>query len=164
MAGVEQLEWTLTQGDEAKFQLRAGEGVVIGAKATWLRSNEDHPEGVLYLTNQRVLFEQKQNVATKRFFLLPLTASWFIKRCWRSQLKRSRRSQPPGRAFLQQESSWDDVRLWDIRPRSLLLASRSRLRFVGGISAPGEKRTFNLTFAKLSSAEIGVYAQDFRIG
>ena len=70
MAGVEQLEWTLTQGDEAKFQLRAGEGVVIGAKATWLRSNEDHPKGVLYLTNQRVLFEQKQNVATKRFFFI----------------------------------------------------------------------------------------------
>jgi len=63
VAGLEQLEWTLTQGDEAKFQLRAGEGVVIGAKATWLRSHEDHPEGVLYLTNQRIIFEQKQNVA-----------------------------------------------------------------------------------------------------
>ena len=68
VAGLEQLEWTLTQGDEAKFQLRAGEGVVIGAKATWLRSHEDHPEGVLYLTNQRIIFEQKQNVARKKFF------------------------------------------------------------------------------------------------
>ena len=70
VAGLEQLEWTLTQGDEAKFQLRSGEGVVIGAKATWLRSREDHPEGVLYLTNQRIIFEQKQNVAPKRFFFI----------------------------------------------------------------------------------------------
>jgi hypothetical protein len=69
-AGLEQLEWTLNQGDEAKFQLRAGEGVVIGAKATWLRSRKDHPEGVLYLTNQRMIFEQKQNVATKKFFFI----------------------------------------------------------------------------------------------
>jgi hypothetical protein len=60
----------LTQRDEAKFQLRAGEGVVIGAKATWLRSQEDHPEGVLYLTNQRIIFEQKQKVATKKFFFI----------------------------------------------------------------------------------------------
>jgi hypothetical protein len=70
VAGLEQLEWTVTQGGEAKFQLRAGEGVVIGAKATWLRSREDHPEGVLYLTNQRIIFEQKQNVATKKFFFI----------------------------------------------------------------------------------------------
>jgi hypothetical protein len=70
VGGLEQLEWTLTQGDEAKFQLRSGEGVVIGAKATWLRSNADHPEGVLYLTNQRIIFEQKQNVATKKFFFI----------------------------------------------------------------------------------------------
>jgi hypothetical protein len=70
VAGLEQLEWTLTQGDEAKFQLRSGEGVVIGAKATWLRSREDHPEGVLYLTNQRIIFEQKQNVAPKKFFFI----------------------------------------------------------------------------------------------
>jgi hypothetical protein len=70
VAGLEQLEWTFTQGDEAKFQLQAGEGVVIGAKATWLRSHEDHPEGVLYLTNQRIIFEQKQNVATKKFLFI----------------------------------------------------------------------------------------------
>ena len=67
VAGLEQLEWTLTQRDEAKFQLRAGEGVVIASKATWLRSHDDHPEGVLYLTNQRMIFEQKQNVATRKF-------------------------------------------------------------------------------------------------
>jgi hypothetical protein len=71
VARLEQLEWTLTQGDEAKFQLRAGEGIVIGAEATWLRSHEDHPKGVLYLTNQRIIFEQKQNVATKKFSFIP---------------------------------------------------------------------------------------------
>jgi hypothetical protein len=70
VAGIEQLEWSLTQGDEAKFQLRADEGVVIAAKATWLRSHEDHPEGVLYLTSQRIIFEQKQNVATKKFLFI----------------------------------------------------------------------------------------------
>jgi hypothetical protein len=70
VAGLEQLEWTLTQGGEAKFQLQAGEGVVIGAKATWLRSDEDHPDGVLYLTNQRIIFEQKQNVPKRKFVFI----------------------------------------------------------------------------------------------
>jgi hypothetical protein len=69
-AGVEQLEWMLTEIGEAKFQLQANEGAVIGTKATWIRGDKDHPEGLLYLTDRRILFEQKQNVATKKFLFI----------------------------------------------------------------------------------------------
>lgn len=56
---VREINWTMDQVQEAAFQFNAGESPVIIAKAEWL-NNDDNPNGILYLTDQRLLFEQKE--------------------------------------------------------------------------------------------------------
>jgi hypothetical protein len=51
----------LDLADEAAFDLNAGESIYMVAKAEWDDGGEK-PDGFLYLTNQRVLFEQKEKV------------------------------------------------------------------------------------------------------
>lgn len=54
---------------EASFQLLPTEAGIAAVKAVWCRTGKEQkedPEGVLFLTDQRVLFEQKQEVATKK--------------------------------------------------------------------------------------------------
>jgi predicted RNase H-like nuclease (RuvC/YqgF family) len=63
------LEWTLTELSEASFQLLAAESAIMAVKAVWakeVKQTKQDPEGVLYLTDQRILFEQKEKVATKK--------------------------------------------------------------------------------------------------
>ncbi len=67
------IDWMLTQLAEAKFQLIATEGGIAAVKAAWCKSGKeakDDPEGVLYLTDQRLIFEQKQEVATKKVLFI----------------------------------------------------------------------------------------------
>ena len=59
------LEWFET----ASFTLLATEGIVRAVKAVWTRDgkeDKDDPEGYLFLTDQRLLFEQRQEIATKK--------------------------------------------------------------------------------------------------
>ena len=51
----------LDLADEAAFELDGGESIYMVAKAEWDDGGEK-PDGFLYLTNQRVLFEQKEKV------------------------------------------------------------------------------------------------------
>ena len=54
---------------EASFQLLAAESAIMAVKAVWAKEGKQtkqDPEGVLYLTDQRLLFEQKEKVATKK--------------------------------------------------------------------------------------------------
>ena len=63
------LEWMLTELSEASFELLATESGIMAVKAVWAKGgkqSKDDPEGVLYLTDQRILFEQKEKVATKK--------------------------------------------------------------------------------------------------
>jgi len=63
------LEWTLTELSEARFQLLAAESGIMAVKAVWAKEGKQtkkDPEGVLYLTDQRIIFEQKEKVATKK--------------------------------------------------------------------------------------------------
>ena len=72
-AHLKQIDWTLQQLAEASFRLLATEGAIDAVQAVWCKqgkqTNED-PSGVLYLTDQRVLFEQKQEIATKKFLFV----------------------------------------------------------------------------------------------
>lgn len=38
----------------------------MAVKARWNQDGKEDPEGILYLTDQRLIFEQKQEVATKK--------------------------------------------------------------------------------------------------
>ena len=63
------VEFTLDNSDAASFCFLPGESVVMAVKAIWARDGKekkDDPEGVLFLTDQRLMFEQKEEIATKK--------------------------------------------------------------------------------------------------
>jgi hypothetical protein len=67
---VEQIRWLLDQIDEASFQLHPAEDPVAACKAQYLETEKDGPEGVLYLTDERLFFEQKEEIATKKVLFI----------------------------------------------------------------------------------------------
>ncbi len=72
-AEVDRIEWMLTQLTEACFKLLATEGGLMAVKARWARDermDNNDPQGVLYLTDQRIIFEQKEEVTTKKVLFI----------------------------------------------------------------------------------------------
>lgn len=70
---LDRLEWMLDQLAEACFKLLPTEGAVMAVSARYARDErmeKDDPKGVLYLTDQRLIFEQKEEVATKKFLFI----------------------------------------------------------------------------------------------
>lgn len=66
---LNEIEYLVTQLAEATFQLLPTEGGIAAIKAVWCKTGKEQkgdPEGVLYLTDQRVLFEQKEEIVTKK--------------------------------------------------------------------------------------------------
>jgi hypothetical protein len=64
---LEAIAWALDQVDEASFRLYPAEAVVAACEAQLLeRGDDEGPKGIFYLTDERVLFEQKEEVATKK--------------------------------------------------------------------------------------------------
>ncbi len=64
-----EIEYLVTQLAEATFQLLPTEGGIAAIKAVWCKTGKEQkgdPEGVLYLTDQRILFEQKEEIVTKK--------------------------------------------------------------------------------------------------
>ena len=63
------IEKTLDQCDSASFGFLPSESIVMAVKATWARDgseDKNDPEGILFLTDQRLIFEQREQVATKK--------------------------------------------------------------------------------------------------
>lgn len=56
------INWFLDQLDEASFKLLAGEALFLAAKAEWVATGKggQDPDGILYLTDHRLIFEQKE--------------------------------------------------------------------------------------------------------
>ncbi|MCX6082818.1 MAG: hypothetical protein NTW32_25095 [Chloroflexi bacterium] len=70
---LDEIEYMLTQLAEAKFTLLPSEAGLRAIKAVWCKDGkerDDDPEGVLYVTDQRLLFEQKEEVATKKILFI----------------------------------------------------------------------------------------------
>jgi len=70
---LERVEWTLDQVAEGCFKLTPTECAVMAVAAVWVKDgkeDKDDPRGVLYLTDQRILFEQKQEIATKKVLFI----------------------------------------------------------------------------------------------
>jgi hypothetical protein len=70
---LDQIDYLLTQLAEARFTLLPTEGGIMAVKAIWckdVKERDDDPEGILYLTDQRLLFEQKEEVATKKILFI----------------------------------------------------------------------------------------------
>jgi hypothetical protein len=63
------IEKALDQSESASFGFLPGEAVFMTVKAVWTRDNKEDkedPEGILFLTDQRLLFEQRQEIAKKK--------------------------------------------------------------------------------------------------
>ncbi len=63
------LEYSFKELNEACFKLLAQENLIRVVEAVWTRDgreDKDDPKGRLYLTDQRLIFEQKEEVATKK--------------------------------------------------------------------------------------------------
>ena len=66
---LEDIEYLLVQLAEASFQLLPTEAGIAAVKASWCKTGKEQkgdPTGVLYLTDQRLIFEQKEEIATKK--------------------------------------------------------------------------------------------------
>ena len=72
---LEEIDWMLTQLDESEIVLQPSEGPVVAAEVVWQQDGEKGPKGILYLTDQRLLFEQKERRATKKFLGIITTKS-----------------------------------------------------------------------------------------
>jgi predicted nucleic acid-binding Zn-ribbon protein len=68
------LHWALAQVDEATYQLASGEDLVMAVKARWDQEGDDDPEGILYLTDKRLVFERKEKVATKKVLFVTVSS------------------------------------------------------------------------------------------
>ncbi len=68
---IDEISWTLQQAEQASFGFLPTEGVVEAVPANWKKPDDkDGVGGVLYLTDQRLLFEQKEEVATKKVLFI----------------------------------------------------------------------------------------------
>ena len=66
---VDLIEKALDQSESASFGFLPGECIYMTAKAVWTRDtreDKEDPEGILFLTDQRLLFEQREEIAKKK--------------------------------------------------------------------------------------------------
>jgi len=71
------IHWALTQRDEASFAFDSDEDLYMAVTARWDKEGKEDPEGILFLTNQRLIFERKEKVSTKKILFIT-TASELI--------------------------------------------------------------------------------------
>jgi hypothetical protein len=69
-AQVDEVEWLLNQIDEACFQLHPAEDPVMACEAEYMETEKEGPKGILYLTDERLIFERKEQVATKKVLFI----------------------------------------------------------------------------------------------
>ncbi|MBS1250845.1 MAG: hypothetical protein MAG431_02442 [Chloroflexi bacterium] len=68
--GVNQAQSMLDDIDEASFELYPAEDPVASCSAKLMESKKEGPKGVLYLTDERIIFEQKEKIATKKVLFI----------------------------------------------------------------------------------------------
>ncbi len=61
---LQEIAWFLEQRDQATFEFYPEEQVYLVAKAEWDDGN-DKPDGMLFMTDQRLVFEQKEKTGKK---------------------------------------------------------------------------------------------------
>jgi hypothetical protein len=77
------IEWMMESLEESpEIQLKQGEGPLKAVETAWHRDGDEGPEGVLYLTDQRLLFEQKEEVVTKKRFGIFKAESEMVHKLW----------------------------------------------------------------------------------
>jgi len=73
------LDWV----DGASFGFRPGEAIVYAIQSKWLKDGEkEGPKGILFLTDQRLVFEQREKVATKKFLFITTASEEVQEMLW----------------------------------------------------------------------------------
>lgn len=69
---LQEIEWALTEAEDASFDFLHAEFLVAACKAKMLDDPEEDkgPEGILFLTDERLIFEQKEKVAAKKVLFI----------------------------------------------------------------------------------------------
>ena len=67
------IHWALSQLDESKVKLENNENLVMAVQARWDQEGDEDPEGLLYLTNKRLVFERKEKIATKKVLFITVS-------------------------------------------------------------------------------------------
>ena len=59
---LRELDWTFDHRDEASFEFLDHEALILAVKAEWVQTGKggQDPDGILFLTDQRLIFEQKE--------------------------------------------------------------------------------------------------------
>lgn len=70
MRQIEHIDWILDQAAEASFDFYEGEDFVSACRARLVEMGEEGPKGILHLTDERLVFEQKEEVATKKILFI----------------------------------------------------------------------------------------------
>lgn len=66
---IQRFDWVLEQFQSSpNIRLMDAEAPLMATEAEWERDGEEGPDGVLYLTDQRLLFEQNEEIATEKLF------------------------------------------------------------------------------------------------
>lgn len=66
---IERFDWVLEQFHRSpNVVLMDAEAPLMATEAEWERSGEEGPDGILFLTDQRLLFEQNEDIATEKLF------------------------------------------------------------------------------------------------
>jgi hypothetical protein len=66
---IQRFDWVLEQFQRSpNLRLMDTEAPLMATEAEWERDGEEGPDGILYLTDQRLLFEQIEEVATAKLF------------------------------------------------------------------------------------------------
>ena len=82
---LNKVEWMMKELSESSFDLLATESGVMAVKAVWAEDGKERkndPEGVLFLTDQRLIFEQKEEVATKKVLFITTKKELVQKMLW----------------------------------------------------------------------------------
>jgi len=116
------LEWMLTELSEASFELLATESGIMAVKAVWAKGGKqtkDDPEGVLYLTDQRILFEQKEKVATKKVLFVATEKKLVQELLWEAPLALIEETKARKQGFLNKDD-YIEVRFGSSAPFDVL--------------------------------------------
>jgi hypothetical protein len=80
---LKRIEWMMAALEESPdIQLRSSEGPLMAVETEWQRDGDEGPKGVLYLTDQRLLFEQKEEIVTKKRFGVFKSESEIVHKLW----------------------------------------------------------------------------------
>lgn len=73
--------------DQASFGFRPGEAGVAAVQAKWLKDGrKEGPKGILFLTDQRIAFEQREKVAKKKILFITTSSEQVQELQWEAPL------------------------------------------------------------------------------